>query len=282
MTTLQRPYAVTEEEKTRYAGVYLLWRMINDREAVPVYLEGDNAFLDSLMKELYEKEYVEISDDGDYAPTASGRELVVKFMERYVDFLKVYDLYHSVDLEVGEFAMSSYFEYDHHGDEGQWRAFLNDERWEDLRVGVCEYKGINPVEIVFMSSINEGRFGKGSETGWQFDLLLGTVWDAILEVCNTNLSWQDLGPEDVIQDVITQGNELMLSLLREEEGRVKAAQALAAEEDEEDYDENGHGGDITETVVVEEVVPVVEYGRYYGWYADPFYCAPFWHDPWYW
>ena len=278
--TLQRPYGVTEEEKSRFAGVYLLWRMINERESIPVYLEEDDAFLDSMVKELYQKEYVEISeDDGQYVPTEAGRELVVRFMERYTDFLKVYDLYHSVDLEAGEFAMASYFDFDHEGDESQWKAFLDDERWEDLRVAVAEYKRINPVEIVFMSSINEGRFGKGSETGWQFDLLLGTVWDAILEVCNTTLSWRDLGDEDVIQDVITQGTELMLSLLSEEEKRVKDAQALAVVEDVES---NGSGGDIVETTVIEEVVPVVDYGYYHTWYADPFYCAPFWYDPWYW
>ena len=276
MVTPARPYSVTEEEKSRFAGVYLLWRMINERESLSAYLEGDNAFLDSLLKELYEKEYVEISDDGNYVPMPAGRELVVRFMERYTDFLKVYDLYHSVDLGAGEFAMSSYFDFGHEGDERQWKAFLDDDRWEDLRVAVGEYKGINPVEIVFLSSINEGRFGKGSATGWQFDLLLGSVWDAILEVCNTNLSWSDLGPEDVIQDVITQGTGLMLSLLEEEERRIPPAVAHVG-------DQNGHeDGDIVETTVFEEVVSVVDYGSYHRWYADPFYCAPFWYSPWYW
>ena len=280
---LHKPYKVTEEERTRYAGVYLLWRLINDRESLPVYLEDDNAFLDTMLKELYQKEYVEISEEeGQYEPTEAGRELVVKFMERYTDFLKVYDLYHSVDLEAGEFAMARYFDFDHEGDERQWRSFLDDERWEDLRVAVVEYKKINPVEIVFMSSINEGRFGKGSKTGWQFDLLLGTVWDAILEVCNTNLSWQDLGDEDVIRDIITQGTELMLSLLSEEEKRVTAARQYDDDDDDDGYKGNGVGGDIVETTVIEEVVPVVDYGYYNTWYVDPFYCAPFWYDPWYW
>ena len=274
--TLQRPYSATEEEKTRYAGVYLLWRLINDQEPLSAYLEGDNAFLESLTTELYVKEYMEISDDGQYVPTESGRMLVVRFMERYTDFLKVYDLYHSVDLGAGEFAVVSYFDFDHDGDDREWRIFLDDERWEDLRVAVAEYKGINPVEIVLMSSINEGRFGKDSKSGWQFDLLLGTVWDSILDVCNTNLSWQDLGPEDVIQDIITQGTELMLSLLQEEENRVRDAAAIAS------YEDNGRGGDLEDTIVVEEVVPVVDYGYYRTWYVDPFYCAPFWYDPWYW
>ena len=275
--TLQRPYSVSKEETTRYAGVYLLWKIINEREKFSVLLEGDNEFLDALLLELYKKEYVEISDEeGEYVPTPAGRELVVRFMERYTDFLKVYDLYHSVDLEAGEFAMGSYFEFDHEGNEPRWRAFLDDERWEDLRVAVAEYKGINPVEIVFMSSINEGRFGKGTATGWQFDLLLGSVWDAILEACNTNLSWKDLGSEDVIKDIITQGTELMLSLLDEEERQVKEAQANLKDKD---YDRDGEKDN---GYLVDEVVPEVEYSYYHTYYADPFYCAPFWYSPWYW
>ncbi|MCK5231923.1 MAG: hypothetical protein KAR13_16745, partial [Desulfobulbaceae bacterium] len=79
------------------------------------------------------------------------------------------------------------------------------------------YRDMDPVEIVFMSFINENRFGR-NETGWQFDLLLGTVWDEILEICNTALQLRELGweddqgsvrAEDVIQDIIDQGTEIM-------------------------------------------------------------------------
>ena len=270
---VQRPYTVTEEEKLRYAGVYLLWRMINDKETFPVYLEDDNQFLDALFLELLTKDYAEISDDNLYVATEAGRAVAVRFMERYTEYLKIYDVYHSVDLEVGEFAMASYFDYVDR--QPAYQSFLSDERWEDLRVAVAEYKDMNPVEIVVMSSINENRFGKDSDTGWQFDLLLGSVWDAILEVCNTNLSWEDLGPEDVIQDIITQGTELTLSLLREEERRIQEAGPDEDEDDDDDEDE-------VETVYVDEIVPVVEYDYYYTHYSNPFYCSPFWYDPWYW
>jgi hypothetical protein len=89
---------------------------------------------------------------------------------------------------------------------------------------VAELKKINPVEIVFMSFLKEDRFGR-DETGWQFDLLLGSIWDEILHICNTAIPLEALGyeddqgrvsAEDVIKDIIRQGAEIMIKLLEKE------------------------------------------------------------------
>jgi len=72
-----------------------------------------------------------------------------------------------------------------------------------------------------MSFINEKRFGRDDQGKWQFDLLLGSVWDEILEICNQSIHWPELGYEDnegkvsaadVIEDIISRGNELIRSL----------------------------------------------------------------------
>ena len=94
-------------------------------------------------------------------------------------------------MEAGDFAFASYFDFD---DDIRWREYLDDDRWDDLRVAVADYKKLNPVEIVFMSFISENRFGR-NEVGWQFELLLGAVWDEILDICNSAIQWDQLGYE---------------------------------------------------------------------------------------
>ena len=127
-----------------------------------------------------------------------------------------------------------------------------------------------------MSFINEGRFGR-DETGWQFDLLLGSVWDGIAQIVETAVRVDDLGyasnggivsGEDVIGDVLAQGAKLLTDLLDEEERRSSGGSeggGLAPSQvdpDEEEY---------VEHVWVEQYPSV-----YYEPYYDPFYVSPLW------
>ena len=72
-----------------------------------------------------------------------------------------------------------------------------------------------------MSFIREDRFGRDA-TGWQFDLLLGSVWDEILDVCNSATDVSELGYPDgdrwidgstVAEDILQQGGKLLGKLL---------------------------------------------------------------------
>ena len=142
-------------------------------------------------------------------------------MVRYKELDKKLYVYDSVDLEEGEFGIESIYDFD---DEEEWNAFLNDERWEDLRITVLEYKIENknedhltsPVEFVFMSFLKENRFDF-KKPNWQNELLSGEIWQEILETSNAALSWKDLGDEDVIEDIIEHGLQLMADLEEEEE-----------------------------------------------------------------
>ena len=160
---------------------------------------------------------------------------------------------------------------------------MQQDRWEDLRCTVVESKGIDPVEIVFMQFLFERRFGFNPESGWQFDLLLGSVWNEILDICNSSLGWWQLandanGNENeaaattVIQDITTQGTALMIKLLQEEERRGKIAVAALPETQAPATEEVTY----VETVVIEER-PVTYYDPWY----DPWYAPP-WYSPWYW
>lgn len=210
----RKQFTISEEQKKQYAGLYLLDYMVTESYTFPLLLEEDDTDLEPVLEWLLTKDYIGIIDNERYEQTVNGKAALSLFMTRYKEYLKTFDIFSAVDLETGEFAFASCDEFKN---ETEWRNFLNNEQWDDLRVAVADYRDMDPVEVVFMSFINENRFGR-NETGWQFNLLLGTVWDEILEIANTAIRWQELGwedeqgnvrAEDVIQDIINQGTEIM-------------------------------------------------------------------------
>jgi hypothetical protein len=261
---MSQRYTITEEQKKQFAAAYLLDRMVNRGTNVPVYLEGHDKDLEPVLEYMMMKEYIDIPDKATYKTTDKGKEVLSRFTKRYQDFLINFDVYCAVDLEAGEFAFSRYFDFD---SDTAFEGYLQNDRWDDLRIAVAVYKKINPVEIVFMSFLREGRFGDQGD-GWQFDLLLGSIWDEILEIANTAVHADELGYEDdqgvvngeeVLDDVIRQGAELNITL-RKKEREMRQEQAAAYDDDDdEDYDDY-------DDVIYEETV----------YYADPFYVSPWW------
>lgn len=266
-----KKYALNLDIKFKYITLVLINEIVNYQKYFSVAADGDNMFLDEYLKYMHSHGLLEVKDDK-YIPTQKGREYLVNFFAKYFEFLKVFDIYCAVDLGKGEFAFASMFNDDM--DDDQWKEFLVQERFSDVRVAVAELKGINPIEIVFMSFLNEGRFDTSSN-GWQIYLTKDGVWNEIIDICNTAISLEYLKENDVIQDVVKQGSELMLQLYKQEEERNARLDEII-EEDGEDV--------IEETVVVEEYVDIVEppyyaYDYYEPYYYDPFYISPIWLIP---
>ncbi len=262
-------YTISEEQKKRFAGIYLLEYMINTPHAIPIFLDGNDKDLESILEWLMMQGYIQIKDDERYIPHPDGRKELEKFMARYSEYLTMFDIFSAVDLQEGEFAFSRFFDFD---TDVEFQKHLADERWDDLRVAVADYKKMHPVEIVFMSFISEKRFGR-DESGWQFDLLLGSVWDDILGICNSAIQWQQLGfedeegqvdAEDVITDIIEQGTEIMLDLL--------------AEEEKKEFESfNAVNGNVDDHFFVDRV-GMPEFDRdYYDRYRDPRYKSSWWN-----
>ena len=262
-------YSVSTDKRELYAGLYLLEYIINGKGVISTLLSGDEQDLEPILEWLMARDYIEIKG-GNYCAAEKGYKALSNFMAQYSEFLQVFDVYCAVDLEAGEFAFAKYYDFE----TGEsWRAYLNQDIWEDLRIAVAEFKKIDTVEIVFMSFINEGRFGR-DKTGWQFDLLLGTVWDDITEICQTALKVDDLGyeddqgfvsGEDVICDIIEQGTALMQELNR------KGDSYMAQHESSDTSFGKSNPEEDRETVVVTEY-----YDDYYEPYYDPFYISPVW------
>jgi len=259
-------HQISDEQKKRFASVFLLDKMVSTPLSYPVLLEGDDAHLEDLLTFMMSNGTVDIDDRQRYLPTKKGRDLASRFKSRYQDYLRNFDVFCAVDLEEGDFAFHSWWDYE--SDE-EWEAFLDEEQFDDLRVTVALFKKLDPTEIVFMSFVNEGRFNDTVD-GWQFDLLLGTTWDEIVEVVDSAIKPEDLEYEDddgqlisseaVMKDILLQGAELNLEIKQEEE-------ALAKEESEQEADEQE---------VVEEVIEEIPDEVYYGYVHDPYYVSPVW------
>lgn len=218
MTEYDDPWTINEEQKMRFAALFLLEYIINKPKLFSIWLERDDSDLEPVLDWMLGQAWIEIKNEERYEPNVKGRQVLELFIKRYAEFVYFFDVFSGVDLGEGTFAFSKYFDFDNDAD---WQRHLQDERYEDLRIAVAEYLDIDAVEIVFMQFAREERFGKDA-TGWQFDLLLGTIWDEILNICNeatdvSELAYQDeqgeVSGERVISDILAQGAQLLGDLL---------------------------------------------------------------------
>lgn len=265
-TETRKTYIITPELRTRFVGIVLINEIINFQKYFPVTLQQDDIYLGDYLKNLATNGFLEISK-GQYIPTQKGREYLQTFYNKYYEYLKIFDIFCAVDLDRGEFAFSSInSDMNDSMDDDQWNSFLIQERFSDVRVAVAEFKKMDPLEIVFMSFLNEGRFDL-SKYRWQYNLTGDDVWIEIANICNTAISCEYLLKDDVIQDVIKQGTEIALQLIK------VAEESNSSQEQGEIIEE-------TTTETVEEYVDVVEM-PYYGYdyfdpYYDPYYISPLW------
>ena len=268
-------------DKNYFTAILLLDNMINNQ--VYYNIVGKTKYLDDAFVNLMTAERVDINDKNQYVPTKKGREFLQKFMDKYYDYVKMYDVYCAVDVETGEFALSQYYDFNigENPDEeyDNWQSFLSDERWIDLRVAVAQHKKLNPIELVFMSFINDDRFNT-SKTGWEFDVYSGLFWDQIVDIANGMISLDDINNSPSGHDInliIKAGTENILELHKIEE---EIDRMYEDEDDEEEYEEE-YEETVTYVEVIEEPIYEVSYIEYY---YDPFYVSPYWdeyYDPYY-
>lgn len=271
-------YSLTVSEKQQYGSILLLEMMIQDSVSFPILLDGNDKVLEPLFIMMMSKNLVEIKNNS-YVPTEEGRKILESFYSKFTEYINIYDLYCAVDLESAEFAFSSWFDFDEDED---WNKFLNDERFEDVRVAVCEFKGINPVEMVFMSFVASNDFDLSVE-GWQFDITSGLIWDDILEICNTSISRAQLDEQEAMEAIVEAG----MQVAKDKKVREAEIEAEIAEQDEiidnpeyeeteEEYDDDDDDGEY----YVEVVEDVYYEDSYYDpYYDDIYYVSPLWVVP---
>ena len=255
---------ITANNKKSFTSIILLDEMVNNNHQFKTIAEGDDAMLEPFFVELMAKDYLTTSGLY-YKPTQRGQEALTLFSKRFQEYLKIFDIYSFVDLTKGEFAFAKFFDF---ATDEEWETYTSDPRFEDLRVAVAIYKKVDPAEIVFMSFINEKRFDTAA-AGWQMDLLSDAMWKEIEDICAAALKAEQLGTPDVIEDIVSQGTDLTMKLLQEEENLRKEDMATA-------NNNNGQQGQYTTETITEEYDTVDYYQPYY---RDPFYISPFWLIP---
>jgi hypothetical protein len=178
----------------------------------------------------------------------------------------MFQLYGAVDLENGVFAYAEYWNMS----QEQFDDYLQSKPWEDVRIAVAEFKGIDPGEIVFMHFLNTDCFDISSK-GWQIDLVSDMIWDNIVNICCTAIHKEELEADDAIKNIIIAGSELLVNLYKEEDAQRKALDA------EEAINELNKTQTVVETVYVDEIIEeYYEPDYYYPYMYDPFYVSPCW------
>ena len=245
-------YILETKKKRQLIMAFILDQLIDKRD-FSVVLTGDDSVLENIFVDMLSLNLVKIERNF-YKIDVKGQEFMDNFFQKFGEFLKFYDIFCAVDLKKGDFAFSKFYDFE---SDDEWKTYLNQENWQDVRVAVCEFKKIDPFEIVFMSFLNEGRFGADN---WQFDLVSDLIWDEVLAVCNTAIPLEDLIDDGVMLDIVTQGSVIMLDVLKEENKRKLEE---LKENDDEQYEEEV-------TYVEEEIVYYEEYTY------DPYYISPCW------
>ena len=173
-------------------------------------IETDDQGLEPLLKFMEERGTLSVSEENFYLPTSKGKEVYQNLVEQLEAYVMHFDVFAYVDLEEGIF-----------GDPKT--DLLEGDHWSDLRVAVAEHKGIDPYRVVFLALMSSDKFYENPD--WKFDLSLGTLFDEMEQIvmdqlCIEDLSYKDgedqVAGDDVIRDIIEQGNSLSKERRREE------------------------------------------------------------------
>ena len=162
----------------------------------------DEEKLEPLLKHMEKKSWIAVGDDNYYKITKIGNDVYNQLIEQQDSYKSYFELFAYVDLEKGVFA-------DPQND------LLEGDRWTDLRVAVSIQLGVDPFRVVFLSLLAEGFWFENKD--WKFDLGLGSLFNELEILINDQITLDELSysdengfvsGEDVIKDVIDQGNSL--------------------------------------------------------------------------
>lgn len=209
-------FVIHFETRMHYASLFLLKEMIEKNAIFSLYPHDDEHVLEPILKHLHECSYVRINRHHEFVVTKKGENHIQSFLSRYSAFMEEYDVFSGVDLKEQDFAIRYYSSFQ---EEPEWKAFLEEERWVDLRIAIAEYQGLDAMEMTLMRFIYENRFGRLYET-WNYECLLGSIWDEIQSACNNAIRLKTLNAytreqdsELFLQTLLDKGRQLMNDLV---------------------------------------------------------------------
>lgn len=227
---------LSSEQKQQFAALLVLDRITStDVRIHSSFMEKGEQHLEPPLDFLEDKGMVERDEEYYYRPTEKGKTLYQKLIQQRLSYVIHFDIYAHVDLGEGCFA-----------DKAQ--DFLGGDQWEDLRVAVAEFKGIDPYQMVFLAMMSDESFFETHD--WKFDLAMGTLFEEMAEIVLSQIHEDELGYEDeeglvlgkeVLEDVIQQGAELNQERYEAQIQQEKEARLYG---EDEDFPENpyAHAG----------------------------------------
>ncbi len=261
---------LSTEKKQQFAGLLLLDQIISEKEKLhSSFMEKNDQLLEEYLNILEKRGLLEVEEDHYFKITEKGRKIYQQLLDQQVSYDTHFDVYSHVDLEKGSFADKK-------------TDFLEDDRWEDLRVAVAQFKGIDPYRMVLLGMLSSEIFSENPD--WKFDLAAGTLFEEMEAIVEEQISEEELSYEDeegfvsghaVLEDVIQQGAEVNQERYQKEQ---ESERALAPR-----TDEDGTGETVT---IIEEQPdgdgygydPMLTLGAYAG---SVLFIETMWHDP-YW
>jgi len=291
-------WTLTEEQKTTYQSLYILYLMVKKdyrfsnvltsnlrliEEAID-FLESKKMIeqkeVEGKIKKVLGIKYSQEEPDWIYAPTPLAAEVIRQYEHRYIEFLKFYDVFAHVDPEGGTFAMEKMAEMltqegEEADNEADWNLYKGLDKWEDYRIPVTVFKGLDPREMIFFSMMAEGQFDPSEEDDthkWAVRLFSDALWEDMYKILNTASKWEDLGaegvkPKKIMKTIIKMGAAVVKEQMDYLDNIVNANTNHTggyAVSDDDNY---------TTTVVEEYYSDPVYYG---GAYYTPFSSPMFW------
>lgn len=251
-------YKLEEKLMKKYQSLVILNNIINNNCNFSLILSGNDELLEDHLGILLSDNLLKLKASG-YFPTEKGRQEIEQLSQKLYRYREFYSLFSAVDLGEGSFGYANYYDYD--SDE-EFIEYINEERFEDLRIAVAIFKKINPFEITFLELIDEDRFNPAHFENWQLDLFTDDIWRDMEEIVQSAIKPSDLYEEDhtgdeVMEIIINNGVEVSKQLLQIEKESEESECIDSNEQKEDDY---------TDTVIVE-----IEY------HYDPYYVESYWY-----
>jgi hypothetical protein len=262
-----KDYSITKEKREIYKGIIILNEMINNHRKFPIVGDSNIDMLKTLLTSMSAKELVEIKNN-EFVPTEKGRENLLNFYKKFWESIKIFQIFSAVDLTNGTFAYSDYWNMD----EDKFLAYINQSNFDDVRIAVAEFKKIDPIELVFMDFLSKNTIDVSSDD-WAFQIMSDLVWSEIIEICENAIHVEELEEGDAIINIIKQGSELAIDLIKQEDELLKQAKEEDAKNAEIEANQNVNNN---QDYYVEEVVEEYYEPDYYYGYYDPFYISPIW------
>ncbi len=266
---LRNKYAIPEGMRETLSAVFILNTMINVEPRIEYSVLLDSrpmqGYLQHLIDWMHNNNLLDLPKVATgmtcYKPSPKGHQLLETFLKRFQEFTDLFDIFRMVNMEHKEFALANSPDYP---DDIDWELYKASKEWEDLRVAVAEFKGINVIEIVFMSFLEQGIPDLTTDD-WEMELVSGDLWNNVLNLCNQNTWIDDIdGGRDTVREIVEAGTTAAIEKRRKER--------LGTQEAEQEEDQES----VTEETITEERI-VVEYDdMYYNAYLDPYYVSAVW------